>query len=122
MSKDDQDPGASPSPESRDLALIHGITAEGDLAILRKRGDRIELGGVRPLRHGVPITGEVVRLIPRKEFPLLCDVVTELPAQAAPTDVARPRSAERSGPPQVATESYRENWDRIFSRSRSLAN
>ncbi|HLV65152.1 MAG TPA: hypothetical protein VKY73_05045 [Polyangiaceae bacterium] len=122
MSQDDQDSGAPPSAESHDLALIHGVTPEGDLAILRKRGERVELGGVRPLRHGVPITGEVVRLLPRKEFPLLCDVVTELPAKPAPSDVAPPRSADRSGPPQVATERYRENWERTFSRTRNLAN
>lgn len=114
MAGDDSD--SSKRGESSDVALIHGITPEGDLRILRKRDDRIELGGVRALREGVPITGEVVRLTPRKEFPLLCDVVTELPAPAQAADVAGPRGESRKGPAQVATERYRANWDTIFAR------
>jgi hypothetical protein len=111
---DSQSPGQSAATGSgQDIALIHGVTPEGDLRILRRRKDRIELGGVRALREGVPITGEVVRLTPRAEFPLLCDVVTEMPAPPAVSDVAA--SSPRKGPAQVATDSYRDNWDRIFS-------
>jgi hypothetical protein len=119
MSGDDRD--SETKRDSSDIALIHGVTPEGDLKILRKRNDRLELGGVRALREGMPITGEVVRLTPRKEFPLLCDVATELPAAPAVTDVA---AAPRKGPAQVATDRYRDNWDQIFSRSASknLAN
>lgn len=121
MSGDDSD--SSKRGESSDVALIHGVTPEGDLRILRKRNDRLELGGVRALREGMPITGEVVRLTPRKEFPLLCDVATELPAPERPTDVAEARGESRKGPAQVATDRYRDNWDVIFSRPRSeLAN
>jgi len=123
MSGDDSD--SSERGESSDVALIHGVTSEGDLRILRKRNDRIELGGVRALREGVPITGEVVRLTPRKEFPLMCDVVTELAAPARPADVAEGRGESRKGPAQVATDRYRANWDTIFSgrpRSEDLAN
>jgi hypothetical protein len=126
MSRDDQDPSGkgNDSSSSSDIALIHGVTPDGDLKILRKRNDRIELGGVRPLREGVPITGEVVRLTPRKEFPLLCDVSTELPAPAALSDVAESGSGARKGPAQVATDSYRDNWERIFAPSgaRNLPN
>jgi hypothetical protein len=101
--------------EASDVALIHGVSESGDLHIVRHRNDRLELGAVRPLREGVPITGELVRLVPRKEFPLLCDVKTELKAKDAPADVAQPAegSAHR-GPPQVANRLYRDNWDRIW--------
>ncbi len=61
-------------PKGSDIALIHGKTADGDLRIIRKRDDQLELGMVRPLKQGTPITGEVVSLTPRPEFPLLCDV------------------------------------------------
>lgn len=119
MAKDD----ATPDPEpSSDVALIHGVTAEGDLRVLRQRGDQLEAAAVRPLREGVPITGEVVRLTPRKEFPLLCDVKTEFttPSVAPPaTDSAAPRALPHKGPAQVATDAYRNNWDKIWSNSKT---
>jgi hypothetical protein len=107
--------------ESADVALIHGRTPDGEgLRIIRKRADRLEVGAVHPLKNGEPITGEVVSLKPRPEFPLLCDVKTEI-AAPAPADVA---TSARSGPPQVATDRYRENWDRIWNRKQvpELAN
>ena len=67
----------------------------------------------------MPISGEVVRLTPRKEFPLLCDVSTELALQApaAPQqDVVEAPSVGHKGPAQVATDRYRENWDLIWKR------
>jgi hypothetical protein len=98
-------------PKGNDLALIHGRTADGTgLRIVRQREGRIELGAVRPLKEGVPISGEVVSLTPRPEFPLLCDVKVELAASTAPADT----SPARHGPAQVATDRYRENWDRIW--------
>lgn len=108
------------SSGSQDVALIHGVTEEGDLKILRQREDRLELGAVRPLREGAPITGEVVRLTPRKEFPLVCDVTTELKAPAPPTDSAAPPTAlSHKGPPRVTSDRYRDNWDLIWSRPKS---
>ena len=112
------DPDSESKRDSSDVALIHGVTPEGDLKIVRKRNDRLEIGGVRALREGMPITGEVVRLTPRKEFPLLCDVATELPAPEPVSDVA---ASARKGPAQVATDRYRDNWDSIFARSPSKA-
>jgi len=101
-------------PKSPDVALIHGKTADGaGLRIIRRRDDRIELGAIRPLVEGAPIVGEVVSLTPRPQFPLLCDVKVELPASASPADVAAPA---RHGPAQVATDRYRENWDRIWPK------
>jgi hypothetical protein len=99
--------------DSEDVALIHGKTPDGEgLRIIRKREDRLELGAVRPLKEGTPITGEVVTLTPRPDFPLLCDVKVEVAAPNAGTDVA----TTRHGPAQVATDQYRENWDRIWTR------
>jgi hypothetical protein len=97
--------------DSTDVAFIHGRTPDGEgLRIIRRREDRIELGAVMPLKEGVPITGEVVSLTPRPESPLVCDVKTELAAPQAQADTA----ALRHGPAQVATDRYRENWDRIW--------
>ncbi len=112
----DGDSHDSARPGSRDVALIHGVTPDGDLKVIRQRADQIEVGAVRPLREGVPITGEVVRLTPRKDFPLLCDVTTELAAPAPKQDVAESAVVGHKGPAQVATNRYRENWDAIWSR------
>ncbi len=108
------------SSASQDVALIHGVSEQGELRILRQREDRLELGSVRPLREGVPINGEVVRLTPRKECPLICDVSTELAAPApAPSDSAAPASLNHKGPPRVTSDRYRDNWDLIWSRPKT---
>ena len=106
----------APEGADSDVALIHGRTPDGEgLNVIRKRKQRIELAQVRPLVTGVPITGEVVSLKPRPEFPLLCDVKVELEATAQKDVEER---ATRSGPAQVASDRYRENWDRIWNRRR----
>jgi len=92
---------------------------------LRSRDERLEIGAVRPLKEGVPISGEVVTLRPRPEFPLLCDVeVAYAPPREARRDVAS-SAPSRRGPPQIASQSYRENWDAIWNSSakkRELSN
>ncbi|HYP76294.1 MAG TPA: hypothetical protein VER12_10075 [Polyangiaceae bacterium] len=113
-------PASPASPAVPDVALIHGLTPDGEgLKILRARGDRLELGAVRPLREGAPITGEVVTLRPRANFPALCDVETHFKPPEPASD--RPESApaavaQRTGPAQVATDEYRRNWDAIWNR------
>ncbi len=102
--------GTQPSDKSGsdDVALIQGPTADCQgLRILRKRADRLEIGALRPLEAGKPLLGEIVRLTPRAEQPLLCDVKVEY----SPPVSARPTS---KGPAQVATERYRENWAAIW--------
>ena len=115
-----QVPAASSVPSS-DVALIHGVTPDGQgFNILRARENRLELGAVRPLREGVPITGEVVTLRPRANFPALCDVETHFKPPEPAGDRQEPAervSAGRVGPAQVATDEYRRNWDAIWSRS-----
>ena len=121
---DDADPPVSVEPSSPDIALIHGVTPDGGFQILRARENRLELGAVRPLREGVPITGEVVKLRPRENCPVLCDVEVQLAAKELPKDRQVPAleaSQARSGPAQVATDDYRKNWDAIWSRSSASA-
>ena len=78
-------------------------------SVVRLREGRVEVGTVQPLVHGQPIQGEVVRLKPRKELPMVCDVDVVLSA-----DELGP-ARDRAGPAQVATERYRQNWDAIWA-------
>jgi hypothetical protein len=99
---------APKDPESKDVALLCGPTEDGGgTRILRARKGRVEAGEVRPTRDGQPLSGgELVRLRPREGVPVLCDVeVLHEPAEA-PDPTGRPA--------RVATDRYRENWDRIF--------
>ena len=93
--------------------LIRGVSEDGEsLAVLRAREDRVELGIVRKVKDGQPITGELVRLTPRADSPLICDVEVEFtPPAAAPS-----HKLGHGGPAQVATPSYRQNWDAIWSK------
>ncbi|HET9930064.1 MAG TPA: hypothetical protein VFQ35_05245 [Polyangiaceae bacterium] len=117
---DDDAPRDASGTGGADVALIHGVTDNGDLKIVRQREGRLELGEVRPLREGVPIAGEVVKLTPRKEFPLLCDVTSELAvAPSAPKQDVVEAPVGHKGPAQVATDRYRENWDLIWKRRSS---
>jgi hypothetical protein len=111
---------ARAEPPSPDVALIHGVTPDGGFQILRARDNRLELGAIRPLREGVPISGEVVKLRPRENCPVLCDVEVQLEAPQPPTDrqvSTTEASTARTGPAQVATDEYRKNWDAIWSQS-----
>lgn len=116
----DESDSAPAEPTLPDVALIHGVTPDGEgLQIVRARENRLELGAVRPLREGAPLTGEVVSLRPRPNFPALCDVETHFkPPAAKASDVSVKSLAPRSGPAQVATEAYRRNWDAIWSERR----
>jgi hypothetical protein len=74
--------------------------------VLRVRADQLEVGELRPLESGRPITGEVVRLRPRAGSPRICDVDVEY----------SPPNRGSGRPPLVASDSYRANWDAIWSR------
>jgi hypothetical protein len=110
--------GASkPSREKAelDVAIVCGVSDDGQgVDIIRRRGERIETGTVRRLEQGKPIHGEVVRLRPREQFPMICDVEVEMAAPAQST----PGAATTGGPAQVATETYRKNWDAIYGRNK----
>jgi hypothetical protein len=97
----------APDEGSSDFVVIHGRTEDGDgMQVLRSRHGQLEVGAVRPLAEGKPIQGEVVRLHPRQRCPAICDVEVQVPA---------PAKTQSSGPPQVASETYRRNWDAIFN-------
>jgi len=114
-------PEASPdsAPASQDVALVHRVNPDGSVHVIRRRGETLEAGALKPVVEGAPVHGEVVALRPRKEFPLLCDVdvLYEPPAAAKPAEPA-PR---RKGPAQVATDVYRDNWDSIWKSKKTDA-
>jgi hypothetical protein len=100
-----------------DVALVCGVSEDGQgVEVIRKRGDRLETGTVRRLEAGKPIHGEVVRLRPRPQAPFLCDVEVEFTPREGQAE--RESLAASSGPAQVATESYRKNWDAVYGRGR----
>ena len=104
-------------PGTQDVVLVHGVTEDGQgLSVIRKRDDKLEHGVVHPLENGKPIHGEVVRLTPRPECPLVCDVEVTMPAPAAQASARDTPSSPRKGPAQVASARYRDNWDAIWKR------
>jgi hypothetical protein len=113
---------AAPAPSS-DVALVHRITPDGAVHVIRRRGNQLEAGALQPLREGVPIQGEVVSLRPRENCPVLCDVdvLYTPPVTAKPAPGVRAGSERRKGPAQVATDDYRDNWDSIWNSKKTDA-
>jgi hypothetical protein len=102
------DKPASPPDKGKDMLLVLGESAHGH-AVVRKREQSLEVGEIRPMQHGKPVHGEVVKLAPRGESDRLFDV-----------EVVVPREARAgSGPAQVATDAYRANWEAIFGGERA---
>ncbi len=93
--------------KSDDVVLIHGRNDDGALQILRKKGDELSAGELRPIEEGKPIQGDIVTLRPRKEMPLLCDVEEEV-------KLPRPQGAKK--PAKVATDQYRAGWEKLWGR------
>jgi hypothetical protein len=114
-------PGAG---RSEDVVLIHGVADDGAMAVLRARNDRVEAGVMRSVKPGEAVSGELLKLRPRPECPLVCDVEASVPAgtvnASGGTDQA-PGKVAHGGPAQVATPTYRANWDAIWSKPRSGA-
>lgn len=116
---------ASPQPPevsgsgTSDVVLIHGPTEDQKgLRVLRAREQGIEVGEVRPLQEGKPLTGELVKLRPRPGQPRICDVETQLSER----ELARARGASEprlghAGPARVTSDAYRANWDAIYRAS-----
>jgi hypothetical protein len=103
-----------------DVVMVHGKTDDGEGAkVLRARPGRLDAGEVRPLRDGKPIAskGEIVRLEKRQDTPLYDVHVEHTLGEAQEA----PRGAHH-GPAQVATQSYRESWERIFGGPRDAPN
>jgi hypothetical protein len=99
-----------------DVALVVGKSASGEVNILRKRADRLEAGVLVPLQEGKPLRGEVVQLHPREGSPLY-DVEVHVSRKELGTGLPQAAASELSGPAQVATDTYRKNWDTIYKRN-----
>ncbi len=90
-----------------DVVLVYGRSEDGKAHhVLRQRGEAIEAGTMRALDEGKPIHGEVIRLKPREESPVLFDV--EVQHDARPSLGGRPA--------KVATDEYRKGWESIWAK------
>ena len=120
--RDSEPTTAAPAPSAPgpDVALIHGVGSDGSVHVLRRRGETLEAGALKPVREGAPLHGELVSLTPRPSCPLLCDVQVHY-APPAPSPSAKAPAASRKGPAQVATDTYRDNWDSIWSAKKNAA-
>lgn len=99
---------SSAGQKPEDVVLVYAKSEDGNgYSVLRKRGEGIEAGTMRPLDDGKPIHGEVVQLEPREESPALFDVQVR--------HDARP-SAGR--PAKVASDEYRKGWESIWAAKR----
>jgi hypothetical protein len=91
-----------------DVVLVYGRSEDGSgYEVLRQRGEALEVGQMRPLDQGKPIHGEVVRLKPRDDSPVLFDV-----------DVQHDARVSTGRPAKVASEEYRQGWDSIWAKKR----
>ncbi|MBM4395803.1 MAG: hypothetical protein FJ087_08945 [Deltaproteobacteria bacterium] len=126
--------GAPRRRRGNDVVLIHGVDPRRkELHVLRRRSDGVEAGVVRDVEEGRPIQGDLVKLKPWRDFPLVCDVETVLSTDetgnaqpsgsagtgtaGASTDAAAraPARAPHPGPARVASDAYRSGWDRVFA-------
>ena len=83
-----------------DVVLVHGRTEDGALQVIRKKGDELSAGELRPVEEGKPLRGNLLKLRPREDMPLLADVAITSPSLSKPA--------------QVATDSYRKGWDGLW--------
>jgi hypothetical protein len=92
--------------KDKDVVFLHSPTEDGEGAhVLRARRGNLETGEVRPLKEGKAVgVGEIVALHPRPDAPRVCDV----------TVAYAPPKRGSSGPAQVASRAYRDEWERIF--------
>lgn len=109
-------PKARPSKsQSPDRLLIHGQSDDGrTLKVVRQRNRRLEFGIAQPLRHGEAVHGEIVRLTPHKDFPLLCDVETVLDTTPKGQAESRPSGDSQKGPARISSPTYRRNWAAVW--------
>jgi hypothetical protein len=102
------------APPVHDIALVVARDEEG-VHILRRRSEEspVEMGLLKPLREGKPITGEVVTLKQREDMPIFYDVRSEYSGSE------QPESREPGdGPAQVTSDAYRRGWDAVWGQRR----
>jgi hypothetical protein len=101
-----------PARPKEDVVFVHGPAEHGaGLRVIRKREDGIEVGEIRSVEEGRPLQGELVKLKPRREHERLFDVEVLVSREELGQ---RPVALGHAGPAQVATDSYRANWEAIF--------
>jgi hypothetical protein len=102
-----------------DIVLFHSRTEDGQgLRALRSRPGRLESAEIRPVKQGKPIgAGEVVKLLPRKESPLLWDV----DIQYAPESSESAEASGHAGPARYSSRAYRNNWSTVFGKGKTKA-
>jgi hypothetical protein len=120
-SKPANKPAAPAKEAAQDVVLIRGVSESGEMAVLRARDNKIEAGLVKPVAEGEALSGEIVKLKPREQFPLLCDVEVQVPAGTVNATGGSDAARSLKGPAQVATKAYRDNWDSIWPRTRSAS-
>ena len=103
------------SVAEHDIVLVHGRTDDGQgIKALRSRPGRLEAAEIRPLKEGQPLhSGELVSMNEREGSPLLWDVEVLHRVQGD-----KAGEAQHAGPPQVASASYRRNWDEVFGATK----
>jgi hypothetical protein len=100
---------ASADGRASDVLWVYGKSGDGKgYEVLRQRGGEIQAGRLRPLDDGKPIHGEVVRLEPREESPVLFDV-----------EVQHDGRSSMGRPAKVASDQYRRGWQSIWAKART---
>jgi hypothetical protein len=98
--------------DESDVILVHSRHASGNgFNILRQRQQRVEWGKLQQVEQGQPIHGEIVRLSRREGEANLFDAET---LYAPPAEAKAAAAPSRKGPAQVATDTYRQQWESIF--------
>ena len=105
---------ATKKKAAHDVVLIGSRTEDGQgVRALRSRPGRVELAELRPAKEGQPLNaGELVSLRQRKEHPALWDVDVQYNGREDSNTAYGDSS--HAGPPRVATDRYRRNWDSVF--------
>lgn len=113
MSADGPGSAGESARDHQDRLLVWGLSDGGRTAhVLRERDGAVEAGRLRPVESGQPLTGDLVSLRRRPEFPLLFDVDVQVESPLKP----RHTTDRAAGPARVATAAYRRGWDAIWGR------
>lgn len=107
------------SDRAEDVVFVHGPTEHG-VQITRLRDEQLEAGELRPLKEGQPVVGEIVKLSQRQESDRLFDVEVlakgpNVGGPSAPSPRAPQQPLGHKGPPRVATDRFRSNWEQVFA-------
>lgn len=119
-------------PKVDDVVLVHGKTDDGEgMKVLRKKGEELSSGEIRPIREGQPLDGEMVSLSPREQQGLFDVEVHYSPENPTSTNLsANPTSptsfSKLERPAKVSNPEFRQGWDLIWGgrkrRSKKLLN